>query len=296
MTDMNRFPELNVSPRFPLLLHDEEACRDYLRSRRYPGGFVCGNCGGRECWTTAREYLHCARCGAQVSLRSGTLFQGSKKPLSLWFRGLYLFVSLKSGITARDLRSQLGLSSYQTAWAWLARIREGARTASCATLSGTVEIDQLFYPQPGGGDPVAIAVAVERGARNRIGSVRMEPLKELSSSAMNRFLRDTTAAGSLIHCDGWNLLSDPDYRYDVSEKRDPEELLPSVRLAAGQFRQRLSRSHPGPVDRRQIGRYIGEFQFRFNFRKERNSGVLFDSLLSGMVTEGPRTFGDLTGV
>jgi len=273
---------------------DEAACREYFFQCKFPDGFSCRSCGAGSYWVTAREYLHCSSCGAQTSLRSGTLFTESKKPLSLLFEGLFLFVSLRGGITARDLQEQLGFSSYQTAWTWLSRYREGAGLASAWILSGLVEIAQISYPQPGGREPAAIAVAVERGARNRIGSARLARLSTFSSAAMNAFLRGCVAPGSRIVCDGWNLLSDPAYRYTISEKRDPETPLASVRLVVDQLQRRISRSHPGPVSVRHLQRYLDEFQFRFNFRKERDSRALFDALLSAMVKGKPLTYRELT--
>src|SRR3990170_6797373 len=45
---------------FDRFFADEEACRQFLRRVRWPGGFECPRCasaaGG---WSTARDYVHC---------------------------------------------------------------------------------------------------------------------------------------------------------------------------------------------------------------------------------------------
>jgi hypothetical protein len=33
---------------------DEAACREYLAKLRWPDGFVCPRCQGRDAWVTAR--------------------------------------------------------------------------------------------------------------------------------------------------------------------------------------------------------------------------------------------------
>ena len=66
----------------------EEACREYLLKLRWPEGFVCPRCGIQSSWASKRNLLLCADCGYQASVTAGTIFQDTRKPLTLWFRGL----------------------------------------------------------------------------------------------------------------------------------------------------------------------------------------------------------------
>src|ERR1039457_897333 len=68
-------------------LFDEAACRAYLFQLRWPEGFCCPRCGGRKAWPASDVLWECAACHRQVSVTSGTLFQDSRLPLTLWFRG-----------------------------------------------------------------------------------------------------------------------------------------------------------------------------------------------------------------
>jgi len=49
--------------------------------------------------------------------------EASKKPLKLWYRAIFLVTFQKVSISAKNLQKQLGLGSYQAAWAWLRKIR-----------------------------------------------------------------------------------------------------------------------------------------------------------------------------
>ena len=94
----------------------EEACRKYLFSLKWPDGFRCSRCGHRRGWLiAARNLYECACCGYQSSLTSGTVMEKTRKPLVLWFKAMYLMVSNKTGVSAKNLQQQLGLGSYQTA-------------------------------------------------------------------------------------------------------------------------------------------------------------------------------------
>ena len=61
-----------------------------------------------------RNVSQCTGCPHQASLIAGTVFQGTKLPLTTWFLAIYLISQAKSGLSALALRRQLGVS-YPTA-------------------------------------------------------------------------------------------------------------------------------------------------------------------------------------
>ena len=101
----------------------ERACRDYLLKLRWPEGFVCPRCRGRSAWTTKRNLLVCADCQYQASLTAGTIFQDTRKPLTMWFRAIWWVTAQKNGASALGMQRILGLRSYITAWTWLHKLR-----------------------------------------------------------------------------------------------------------------------------------------------------------------------------
>jgi len=101
----------------------EEACYAYLAEQRWPDGFRCPRCREGEAWTlTRRRLLECKSCGLQTSVTAGTVFHRTRRPLRLWFKAMLLMTCQHLGISARSLKRQLGLGSYQTAWTWLHKL------------------------------------------------------------------------------------------------------------------------------------------------------------------------------
>src|SRR5260370_29243293 len=93
---------------------DEDACVEYLGRLRWPDGFICPACGGRESWRTAGRLWMCAGCGVKTSATAGTVFDRSHSPLSSWFAAVWFVTSQKNGVSALGLQRVLGFGSDKT--------------------------------------------------------------------------------------------------------------------------------------------------------------------------------------
>ena len=129
----------------------EEACRTYLSQLRWPDGVVCPRCGGSKLWERSRSLLMCASCTYEISVTAGTIFEYTRKPLSMWFRAMWWVTSQKTGASALGLQQILGLGSYLTAWTWLHKLRRAMVRPGRDQLSGTIQIDETYVggPKPG---------------------------------------------------------------------------------------------------------------------------------------------------
>jgi hypothetical protein len=123
----------------------DQACREYLFALRWPDGFVCPRCGGQAAWAMTRGLWLCGQCRHQASVTAGTIFQDSRLPLTLWFRAMWYVTSQKNGVSALGVQRVLGLGSYQTAWAWLHKLRRAMVRQGRERLSGTVEVDETYW-------------------------------------------------------------------------------------------------------------------------------------------------------
>jgi len=94
----------------------DRACFEYLCLVKWPDGFVCPHCGGKEAWKQKRYLLRCKNCHKDISVTAGTVFQDLRKPLRLIFAAMWEIISQKNGVSALSLQQNLGLGSYQTAW------------------------------------------------------------------------------------------------------------------------------------------------------------------------------------
>jgi hypothetical protein len=54
------------------------------------------------------------RCGKQTSITAGTIFEKTRLPLLTWFRAIWMLTSSKSGVSAKELERELGIS-YESA-------------------------------------------------------------------------------------------------------------------------------------------------------------------------------------
>lgn len=125
-----RFTKMISHPPQPSLFKTafgtERQCRRFLFRQKWPNGFECPKCqhrraqerqGGRR-WVCGRK-----GCTYWESPTKGTLAESLKKPLRLWFWGMWLYAHARGGMTASRLQTELGLGSYQTAWTWCHQFR-----------------------------------------------------------------------------------------------------------------------------------------------------------------------------
>jgi Transposase zinc-ribbon domain/ISXO2-like transposase domain len=183
----------------------EAACREYLVRLRWPDGFRCPRCGGQKTWPLSDAVLQCAGCNYQSSVTAGTIFQDTRKPLTLWFRAMWAVTSQKNGASAIGLQRVLGLGSYKTAWTWLHKLRRAMVRPGRDRLSGCVEVDETFY----GGEEegvrgrqtenksLIVIAAQEDGAG--IGRIRMRRIPDASAQSLMPFIEEVIASGSVVH-------------------------------------------------------------------------------------------------
>ena len=90
----------------------DQQCREALVQFRWPKGFVCPLCGCTVYYEVkTRMLFQCKACKRQTSLISGTIFDSTKLPLSIWFLGIYLLTQSKDGISSLNLARSLGISA-----------------------------------------------------------------------------------------------------------------------------------------------------------------------------------------
>jgi hypothetical protein len=266
----------------------------------------------------------CPECGLKTSVTAGTIFHRSHTPLSTWFAAVWLVTSSKNGVSAQGLQDALGFGSYETAWAWLHKLRR-AMVRPDRDLIGDpsagiiVELDQSFLGGKSTGkgtgrdgglsDKVPITIAVERTVRGRLGRVRMEVAEKKGGLDMIDFATEVIAPGATVHTDGAQMFKRlPGLGYghqatpstkggylvehiddDIDAVMPGPHLVSSLlkRWTAGTLHYRLSLAH--------LPYYLDEFTFRFNRRNSRARGMLFYRLLQQAVDTDPHPLKELVG-
>src|SRR5919205_686083 len=150
--------------------------------------------------------------GSTWSWLAGTLFERTKTGLARWFLAIYLVTSSKGGIAAAELQRQLGFGSYQTAWAWLHKLRKAMVRPDRAPLAGRVEADETYVggPRPGkrgrgaaGKTLVAGAVEAGQAEGRRLGRLRLAVVPDASAASLEGFLGAAVATPAAVATDGW---------------------------------------------------------------------------------------------
>ena len=72
---------------------DDAACLDYLDWLRWRDGFSCPLCGSTTGWRPADGRWSCGGCARRVSTTAGTIFHGTRTPLTLWFAAAWHMAS-----------------------------------------------------------------------------------------------------------------------------------------------------------------------------------------------------------
>ena len=281
----------------------EAACIEYLFGLRWPDGFVCPRCNSQRGWPTKRGLMMCRACDYQSSARAGTIFEGSRKPLSMWFRAMWYLIGAKSGVSAVTIQRVLGLGGYQTAWTWLHKLRRAMVRPGRDRLSGLVEVDETFFgaPEPGRhgrrlGSKALIAVAAEVKGEG-IGRIRMQRVADGKAASLHPFVLSSVEPGSLLLTDDWQGyagLEKKGYRHESMEVArsglTASTVLPRVHRVVSLLKRWLMGTHQGAVSHEHLDYYLDEFTFRFNRRTSRSRGKLFYRLLQNAVRMPPTSY------
>ena len=202
----------------------------------------------------------------------------------------------------------LEFGSYQTAWAWLHKLRRAMVLPGRELLSGTVEVDETYvgarHTSVGGRSPghkaiVAIAVEGDQAPER----VRMRRIPNVKQDTLTEFVLDHVARGSEVRTDAWTGYDDIGrYRFshlvtNLSTSGDPAHvIMPHVLLVASLLKRWLLGTHQGAVTHDQLDYYyLDEFTFRFNRRHARHRGLLFYRLIEGALAADPHPYKTLTG-
>jgi len=285
---------------------DDAACVEYLARLRWPDGFVCPVCGGDRYWWTGRFQWMCAACSRKTSITAGTIFHRTRTPLTTWFAAVWFLTSQKNGMSALGLQRVLGFGSYETAWAWMHKLRRAMVRPDRERLCGVVELDETWVggvstgTAGAGGDKATVMIAVERNG-TRLGRVRMAVADRPSSLEIIDFAREVIEPGSTIRTDGARLfrrLPGLGYTHEPTTglgNPDQDSIVPGVHQVASLLKRWLIGTLHYRVEHHQLPYYLDEYTFRFNRRRSAHRGMLFYRLLQQAMDTDPHPLAELTG-
>jgi hypothetical protein len=210
------------------------------------------------------------------------MFHGTRKPLTLWFRAIFEFISRKHGCNAMDLQRLFGLRR-KIAWGWLHKIRDAMVNPDRTQLTGEVEVDEtyvgaaeegVFGRDQGSRKHLVVGAVEERGTG--CGRARLAPVGKASSEDLQTWVSETVAEGSTVHTDGLHSYEGLRHAYEhrvavigKDAKRSTEKF-PRVHRVFSLFKRLVLCTYMGSVSGKYLAAYCNEHAFRFN---RRNSGA-----------------------
>jgi transposase len=282
-TSESRYSLMEFLARYP----DDEACLQYLWRTRYaPDGehAVCPKCEVERPFrryetSQQRQSWTCTTCGHHLHPTAGTIFHKSSTALHLWFYAMYLMASTRTGISAKQLERELGVT-YKTAWRMANLIRNHLMAdVDPEPLRGEVEADETFV---GGraraydsrpmaekiGDKSIVLGMVERGGR-----VRAEVIPFSGAGDIRPRVLANLKAGSTLYTDGWHtyrtMAGTFDHYWVDHEAKEYVRGAVHTQTIEG-FWANMKNGIRGAyhaVSKKWLQSYVDEYAFRYNHRK-----------------------------
>ena len=285
----------------------------YLERLRWPQGFVCPDCAS----TTAPYRASCVRlmcrdCKRQTTLTSGTIFDKTRTPLTVWLAAAWYLTSQKQGVSALGLQRGLGLGSHQTAWAMLHRFRCAMVRPDRERLKGLVEVDETYLAISDRQRPISpegcksntskvlVVIAVEMLEPKGFGRIRLRRILNASDECVVPFVQESVDPGACVRTDGsaaYRSLKDLGYSHELTVMLGSDTpahvSMAGVHRVASLLKRWILGTHHGSVQPEHLDAYLDEFVFRFNRRTSGSHGMLFYRLLQQAVITKPVTYRDI---
>jgi hypothetical protein len=268
---------------------DDDACKAYLKARRWPEGVRCPRCGNPAVYDLHSRKWHwqCTKCapggstGYRFSVIAGTIFENTNKPLRDWFKVTHLMLASKKGMSALQIMRYMGFGSYKTAWSMCHKIR-AALIEPEKKLGGIVEMDETYiggkdknrhWNKRSGKRGVAADKTPVIGAVQRKGNVIARVLKGVDGTSVAKFVREAISNKvSLLATDSWPGYVDlpatlPHAMVDHSKKQYVVGVVHTNTIEG--FWSIFKRGVVGTFHKmsaKYMPLYVAEFQFRYNNR------------------------------
>lgn len=303
MSQIQFQPGLSM-PEFFRLYGTESRCEVALERARWPDGFFCPCCGqAAHCVLRGgtHKVFQCNACRHQTSLIAGTIFQGTKLALTVWFLAIYLISQAKTGLSALALKRHLGVS-YPTAWLIHHKLMQVMLVREARyVLDGQVQVDDAYLGGERSGGKVG------RGSENKVPFVaavslsddghplrtKLTPVPGFTLKSIAEWAKDQLAPGSTVLSDGLAcfgavIAADCTHQPTVVAGRKPKDIpeFQWINTVLGNLKTSLTGSYHAFNFQKYAARYLAAFAYRFNRRFDLKA--LHSRLLVAAVCCGPQ--------
>ena len=280
---------IEIMENFP----DENSCAQFLIDKRWGNDVCCIHCGSvaivRRNKVDLLKGWNCKDCGSTFTVKSQTIFHGSRIPLRKWVMGISIVSNAKKGVSSYQLARELNMNQ-KSAWYMEMRIRKAMKDNDCL-LQGILEADETYVggkPRKGrdkggkrgrGTKKTPVIGVIERGGR-----VRAKAVFNLKGYKLKKFILENSIPNrSILMTDEYQSYKELDgsiSRYVCNHKaRFVNEDGITHTNTIESFWAGIKRAYKGThhhYTKKWIQRYIDEAVFRWNHRNDDIFDSFFD--------------------
>jgi len=264
----------------------DDACLEFLKNARWPKGIFCEKCQKitPHYRIANRKVYSCEFCGSHVSPTAATIFHKSNTPLRFWFHAIFLMASTKTGISAKQLQRELGVT-YKTAWRMFKEIRK-LMSEDVNPLTGQVEVDETYFggKRTGKRGRGASGKTIVMGMVERNGNALTKVIPDVKARTLLPMIWKNVTNDSTIFTDelhSYDLIAKLGYAHEIVQHAAKQYVSGNAHVnTAESLWSTVKRGIDGvnhSISPLYLQSYLDSYIFRYNHRKD--DQPMFESLL-----------------
>ena len=272
---------------------NEDRAKEIFEKVRWGDTLRCPYCKGEKIYRMKSKIqpYKCHSCQRKYTVKTGTILQNSKASVQQWLYAIYVMKINIKGISSLRLAAELGITQ-KTAWYMLQKIRECFIDRS-SKLTGVVEMDETFIGGLEGNKHKDKKNNAGRGTVGKatvIGAIQRDnkrviayPIPEANVTTVGRFINhhvekytDIMADESKVY-DRYTML-----RVNHGKKQWADGLVHTNSIES--YWAIVKRGYMGVYhwwSEKHLHRYMREYTYRFNRRRQNNVSFLYEVLYNG---------------
>lgn len=286
------------------LFPDEEACIKYLESLYWSNGKPISPFDRTsKVYKLKNGNYRCKNTGKNFTVKTNTMFAGSRISLNNWFVAIWLVTVHKPGISSYQLARDIAVTQ-KTAWNMLHKIRCQMYITNETPLENDVEVDETLVggrnknrhqnkkvPHSQGRSHKDKTPVV--GMIQREGYINARATKDTTSRTLSNFIMEFVKLETNLYTDensSYNKVGKKYSRYIVDHSKNlySYDNITTNRIEAAwtHFKRMVIGTYRNVRCKKYMQKYVDEFVFRYNMRDVSDSDKFngFLSCTNGRIT------------
>jgi len=278
-------------------------CLKYLEKLRWGKTVKCSYCDSDKTIKSKSEQgrHYCYDCKRSFTVFVGTIFEGTRLPLPLWFLTIGLILNSKGGVSAQQIKRQVGIT-LKTAWLTAMKIR-CAMISKNTQLNGVLEMDESYFgnsktritKETKDNTPILASVADKRGRGTkkvpvvgiveRGGDVKTKIIEKLTARNLKAMLNHYVKTDeSVLVTDGFKSYAKMDEEIEhITVKHSERSRKLNTNTIEGYW-SLIKNSIKGnyrSLSMKYLPFYLVQYDYMYNHRKDIN---IFDDFIKDALT------------